>query len=141
MRSLETPGNLAAVALISVCLGAVSARADTTIFLSDSNDNIGQVDINAQNVVAGSVHNTGQDLTDIAFNSSGNLFGTTFTNLYSVNQTTGAATNLGAYVSDTGMNALVGTTTANTLIGASNADNNVYLINTTNPANPTVLTT
>lgn len=141
MRSVRNSGKLAAIALVSLSLGAASARADTILWISGSANDIGAVDVNTQSVVAGSVHNTGQNLTDIAFNANGNFFGTTFTNLFAINQNTGAATNLGAYGNETGMNALVGTTTPNTLIGASFLNNNIYLINTTNAANPTVLKT
>jgi hypothetical protein len=81
MMRINVAAQLCAVAAVSLSLGALEAQADTILYVSDQNDNIGQVDINTQSVVAGSVHDTGQALTDIGFNSAGNLFGTTFTAL------------------------------------------------------------
>lgn len=132
MKPPKVAGKLCAVVAFSLSLAAIEARADTILWVSDQNDNIGQVDINTQSVVAGSVHNTGQALTDIGFNATGNLFGTTFTGLYTINTSTGAATLQGTYANETGMNALVGTTTTGSLLGASFSDNNLYTINSAN---------
>jgi hypothetical protein len=132
MKRMSIAGNLGAVAAVSLSLGAVAAQAAPILWISDQNGNIGQVDIATKSVVAGSVHNTGQSLTDIGFDSSGNLFGTTFTALYAVNTATGAASLRGTYANESGMNALVGTTAAGSLLGASFSDNNVYTINATN---------
>ena len=71
-------------------------------------------------------------MTDIGFDSAGNLFGTTFTGLFAINSTTGAAASRGTYTGESGMNALVGTTTAGSLLGASFNNNNLYTINTAN---------
>jgi len=105
------------------------------LWIDDANGNIGQVDVTTQSVVAGSVHSTGlgPSLTDIGFIGS-NLFGTTFTNLYSINSATGASTNIGSYggVGASDMNALVGNGTG--LLGASNATDEVYSINRTSAA-------
>ncbi len=102
--------------------------ADVVLYINDDSGNIGQVDITTASVVAGSVHNTGQGLTDIAFNSTGTLFGTTFTDLYSINPNTGAAAHIGSYGSVSGMNALVGSGGTD-LLGASNSTDTVYSIN------------
>lgn len=132
MKHTRIAGNLCAIAAVSLSLGTVAVQAAPILWISDQNDNIGQVDVATKSVVAGSVHNTGQPLTDIGFDTAGNLFGTTFTALYAVNTSTGAATLRGTYASESGMNALVGTTTAGSLLGASFADNNLYTINTAN---------
>jgi hypothetical protein len=132
MRVTNIAARLSAAGAISILIGAATTHAAPILWISDQNGNIGQVDIATQSVVAGSVHNTGQALTDIGFDSAGNLFGTTFTGLFAINQTTGAATLRGNYAGESGMNALVGTTTAGTLLGASFADNNLYTINSAN---------
>ena len=113
-------------------LGA-AARADTILWVDDSSGNIGQVDITTQSVVAGSVHNTGLSLTDIGFNSTGTLYGTTFTGLYSINTSTGTTTSLGSYGFGGGsMNALVGSGGTN-LFAASAGTNDVYEVNPGSP--------
>jgi hypothetical protein len=48
------------------------------LYIDDASGNIGRVDITTQTVVAGSVHSTGQSLTDIGFGAGGALYGTTF---------------------------------------------------------------
>jgi hypothetical protein len=76
----------------------------------------------------------------VAFNSAGTFYGTTFTNLYQINPNTGAATNLGAYISETGMNAPVGSG-GTSLPGPSFTATNVYTINLASPVNLPVLKT
>ena len=123
---------LAAVG-ISFVLGPIAARADEILYVSDASDHIGQLDLTTHQVSAGSVHFTGQALTDIAFNSSGTLYGTTFTNLYTISPTTGAASAVGAAYSGTsGMNALIGSGT--NLLGAAFTSNTIFTINATNAA-------
>jgi hypothetical protein len=121
-----------------LCLAGVATRAhaDTIIYVDDSSGNIGQVDINNGSVVAGSVQSTGQLLTDIAFNSTGTLFGTTDFNLYSINPSTGTTTSIGSYSSDLGMNALVGNGGTN-LLGAGFLTDSVYTINSATGATST----
>jgi hypothetical protein len=132
MKAKKVATKKYAVAAVLLSFGAAEAQAAPILWISDQNDNIGQVDIATQSVVAGSVHNTGQALTDIGFDAAGNLFGTTFTSLFAINTTTGAATLRGTYANVSGMNALVGTTTAGSLLGGSFTNNNVYTINTAN---------
>src|SRR3954447_26228212 len=132
MKQRKVVGKLCAVTAISLTLGVGTAQAAPILWISDENGNIGQVDVATQSVVLGSVHNTGQSLTDIGFDSAGNLFGTTFTGLFAINSTTGAAASRGTYTGESGMNALVGTTTAGSLLGASFNNNNLYTINTAN---------
>jgi hypothetical protein len=115
----------------------VCAKADTILWVDDSSGNIGQVDINTQSVVAGSVHSTGLSLTDIAFGSTGTLYGTTWTGLYSINQSTGAATSLGSYSDGELFNALVGSSGPD-LLGAGQFTAKVYSINPSSPGNPPV---
>ena len=69
---------LASTIAVAPMLASV-ARADTILWIDDANGNIGQVDINTQSVVAGSVQNTGlgTNLTDIAFGTNKVLYGTT----------------------------------------------------------------
>lgn len=140
MRSKALLAGLSALVSCGCLALGMPARADTTLYISNESGDIGQVDINTQSVVAGSVHNTGQTLTDIGFNSSGTLYGTTFTNLYSIDPSTGAASDLGAYGTESGMNALVGSGGTN-LYGASFNDGRIYNINPSAPASPSVLTT
>ncbi len=117
---------------ITVAFASVIPADASILWISDDNQNIGQVDTVAHNVVANSVHNTHTSLTDIAFGSTGIMFGTTFTALVSINPTTGGVTGQGNYSGESGMNALLGTSTG--LLGASFTNNNVYNINPTNAA-------
>ncbi len=99
--------------------------ADPQVWVSDAKGNIGLVDVVTGGVT--NLHNTGHVLTDIGF-VGGTLYGATFTDLYSVSTTTGAATHVGAFPGGGGgMNALVGNGAS--LLGASAADNNLFTIN------------
>lgn len=122
---------LAGVAVAALSLG--TARA-SLLWIDDSVGNIGQVNTVTGAVVAGSVHNTGQTLTDIGFGTNGTLYGTTFTNLFSINTSTGAATGIGGNNGNGGMNALVGSGTAGVLLGASNNTNNIFNVSQTTGA-------
>jgi|SRR5271166_459235 len=127
--------SVAAATAILMTSIAGAARADTFLWIDDANGNIGKVDLTTQTVVAGSVHNTGQSLTDIGFVGS-NLYGTTFTGLYSINTSTGAATSIGTYTfGGGGMNALVGN--GSSLLGASFATNMIYNISPSNASGST----
>jgi MYXO-CTERM domain-containing protein len=119
---------LLASAFGAAALAAPGAHA-SILWISDGTDNIGQVDTVAQDVVAGSVHNTGQPLTDIAFDSSGQMYGTTFTTLVTINKNTGASGVVGTYAGESGMNALLGSNAG--LLGGSFANTNVYNISPT----------
>ena len=116
-----------------VVFAANAARADTYLWISDSSNNIGELDLTTQSVVTGSVHNTGQLLTDIAFIGA-QMYGASFAGLYSVNTTNGALTSIGSYgsVGNSGMNALLGS--GANLLGASATTNEVYSINPTTAA-------
>jgi PEP-CTERM motif len=119
-------------ALAAGTFGITPALAGPILWISDGAGNIGQVDIASGIVVAGSVHNTGQALTDIGFNTAGTLYGTTFSALFSLNTSTGAATGLGAYGFG-GMNALIGGGGTN-LLGAAFTTTQIYSINPASPS-------
>jgi hypothetical protein len=133
MSMLRTSACLSALAFSTFLFGA-TARADTILWIDDTSGNIGQVDITTQSVVAGSVHGTGQILTDIGFGTNGVLYGTTFNNLFSINTSTGAATPIGGNNGIGGMNALVGSGTPGVLLGAANNSTSVYNISQTTGA-------
>ena len=99
--------------------------ADLQVWVSDANGNIGLVDVVTGGVT--NLQNTGHVLTDIGF-VGGALYGATFTDLYSLSTTTGAATHVGTFTAGGGgMNALVGYGAS--LLGASGNDNNLFTIN------------
>jgi hypothetical protein len=123
-------GLLSMAAATAIMAGSVVAHADIFLWIDDAAGNIGQVNVTTGTVVAGSVQNTGQFLTDIGFIGS-TLYGTTFTGLYSINTSTGAATFIGNYsVGIGGVNALVGNGSA--LLGASFNTTTVYNIDPSN---------
>lgn len=84
---------------------ATTARAAPVIWVDDSNSSIGTVDVATGTVTA--VGPSGAGLTDIAFNPAQSLFGISFSTLYSINQTTGAATAIGDFGVAAGLNGLV----------------------------------
>jgi hypothetical protein len=125
------------VSVISSVAFFSSAHA-SVLWISDNLGNVGEVDTTTGAV--SNVHQTGQVLTDIGFTSNGNLYGTTFTGLYSVSKTTWTATLIGPYgYGGGGMNALVGNGSG--LLAASNANSSVYSVNVSNPSAQSVLTT
>jgi PEP-CTERM motif len=106
------------------CLICGTAANASLMWVDDTSGNIGLV-----NTATGAVtdlSNTGQILTDIAFVGT-QMYGTTFTSLYAINNITTSATSslIGTYsVGGGGMNALVGSGTG--LLAASNATTTVY---------------
>jgi hypothetical protein len=127
-------GGAAATGIMAACI-AGAANADAILWIDDANGNIGQVNITAGTVVAGSVHNTGRILTDIGFIGSA-LYGSTPGSLFSLNTSTGAATLVGNYnVGANGVNALVGN--GSSLLAASYFTNTVYNINPSNASGST----
>ena len=116
-----------AVALC-ICLSISQAIAGPVLWIDDQSGNIGTVDVatGAPTLIGPA----GVVLTDIAFDPTGNLWGVSFTDFYSINKTTGAATLVGALGSGiNGNNALVFSSTG-TLYSASSTDTNLYTINT-----------
>jgi hypothetical protein len=120
-----------AVALCTA-LSISQAIAGPVLWIDDSSGNIGTVDVATG--VATKIGNAGVLLTDIAFDPSGNLWGVSFTNLYSINKSTGTATNVGALGAGiNGNNALVFSSTG-ILYSASSTNKNLYTINTSTGA-------
>ena len=122
------------VSLSSALLTGYAKAAGPVLYVDDTNGNIGTVDLSTQavnilgNADTGTVHTN--ILTDIAFDSNGNLWGVNPAgNLYSLNKTTGAATLVGFTGVTTRLNALVGGKHG-VLWAAANGDNNLYTINT-----------
>ena len=126
MKSLKASFALSASALALLWLAAPPAAA-SLLWIDDTGNNIGTVDTVTGTVVVKG--NAGPDtLTDIGFATNGNLFGTSFTNFYSINQTTGAGTLISALgVGGGGMNALVGAP-GGVLYAASNANTSLFSI-------------
>ena len=84
-------------------LFSAGALAGPTLWIDDVNGNIGRVDVATGAVTI--VGNAGVQLTDIAFDPSGNLYGISFGALFSVSKTTGLATLIGN--TGTSLNSLV----------------------------------
>ncbi|HEY0418576.1 MAG TPA: PEP-CTERM sorting domain-containing protein [Acetobacteraceae bacterium] len=74
--------------------GIGPTKSAPVIYVDDASGNIGTVDVPTRAVTV--IGNAGVVLTDIAFNSSSQLYGIDFNNLYSVNTTTGHATAIGS---------------------------------------------
>lgn len=117
--------------LAALAFGVASAASAAPIlWIDDSRGQIGTVDVATGTATL--VGPSGVVLTDIAFDPSGNLWGITFTNLYSIDKTTGAATNVGS-LGLNGANALVFATDG-TLYTAAFNTNNLYTVNTSTGA-------
>jgi hypothetical protein len=114
-------------ALALTCVIYGSAANASEMWIDDASGNIGLVNTSTGAVTDLSA--TGRSLTDIAFVGT-QMYGTTFTNLYSINSGTGASTQVGSNYTEGGgtMNALVGNGTG--LLAASNTTNVVYSIAT-----------
>ena len=92
--SVSRLAGLAAALLFSLfLLPSASFAASTDLWISDSSGRLARVGISTGAVTE--IGNMGRTMTDIAFDSSGNLYGITFTDLYSINSTTGASTLIG----------------------------------------------
>src|SRR5208283_818682 len=104
MRRKLSHGIAGVVGMAMAFGGAGLAHADVNLWINDASGNIGLVDVTTG--VVSQVHATGQDLTDIGFIGT-QLYGTTFTGLYAISTSAGAATSIGTYtVGGGGMNAL-----------------------------------
>ena len=100
------------------------------LWTNDSSGNLATYDIATDTVSF--IGNMGAVMTDIAFDPSGNLFGLTFTGLYSIDSTNGSATLIGSHGISDG-NALVFGSDG-TLYGAGNTTTNLFSINTSTGA-------
>lgn len=124
-------------AVLAVAFLAVQsplALAGPIMHVGDSRGNLFTVDVATG---AGTlIGNTGIAMTDIAFNPTGNLYGITFSQLYSINPTTATATLIGTVSSaGTSLNSLV-FDSSGTLWAASS--NNIIKINTSTAAGTVV---
>ncbi len=108
-------------ALATSIVGAVAAPI---MHVHDSSGNLGTVDVATGDVNL--IGNMGVTMTDIAFDASGNLFGLSFSNLYSINPSTATTALIGAH-GISGGNALVFGLDG-TLYGAGNTTENLYTI-------------
>jgi len=84
--------------------GLSLVQATPILYVHDSAQNLGTVDVTNGNVNV--IGNMGVTMTDIAFDPSGDLFGISFSNLYAIDKATGSSTLIGAH-GISGGNALV----------------------------------
>ncbi|MFP5392351.1 MAG: PEP-CTERM sorting domain-containing protein [Gammaproteobacteria bacterium] len=124
MKSLNAIQSVIAALVIGAA--SLPAAAAPVLYVNDVNGSLGTVDVATAHVSI--IGNTGQWLTDIAFDPNGNLYGITFNQLFSLNKQTGAATLVGNL--NTSLNSLVFGSDG-TLYGANQA---LYTINTTTGA-------
>ncbi len=117
------------VVAVALCisLSISQAIAAPVLWIDDANGNIGTVDVATGAYTQ--IGNAGVVLTDIAFDPSGNLWGVSFSQLYSINKTTGAVTPVGTGIGFSGNNSLVFSSTG-TLYAGSDTSTNLYTINT-----------
>lgn len=123
---LLTIGSLAA----ALAFGATAALAAPLMYVHDSGGNLAKVDV--ANGAVTSIGNLGVTMTDIAFDPSGNLFGISFTSLYSINATTAASTLIGNH-GVAGGNALVFGADG-TLYAAGASTTSLFSLNTSSGA-------
>ena len=111
--------------LLSAVGFSAAAAAAPIMYVDDSNGVLATVDVDTGNVnVIGSM---GVQMTDIAFDPSGNLYGLSFGALYSINRTTAAATFIGNH-GVPGGNALVFAADG-TLYAAGTSGTSLFTIN------------
>jgi hypothetical protein len=79
---------------------SVSVMATPVLWVGDGSGNLGTVDVGTGAVSV--LGNMGVAMTDIAFDASGNLWGISFSNLYSIDKNTAAVTDVGAHSLSTG---------------------------------------
>lgn len=81
-------------ALLAMALTGTLAQAGPVLWVDDAEGNIGKVDVATGQVTL--VGNAGVVLTDIGFDPNGNLYGVSFNNFYSINQSNGHASLIGS---------------------------------------------
>ena len=125
---------LIAICVVSLllCWGTVS---EAVIYVGDSSGTLGTLDPGTGNVNV--IGNMGLTMTDIAMDSSGNLWGITFSDLYTVNTTTAARTLVGSLGSS--LNAL--TFVGSTLYAAGPGTTQLFTVNTGTGAATSVFNT
>jgi hypothetical protein len=126
-------------AIIGVSAGLlmVGSASAALLHVHDSAGVLGTVDSDTGAVSI--IGDLGVVLTDIAFDPTGNLFGISFTNLYSVNADTGATTLIGAH-GVSGGNALVFGADG-TLYSAGDTSADIFTIDPTSGATTSLGTT
>jgi len=95
------------------------------MWISDRSGEIGLFNTATGALVAGTLHHTGESLTDIAFIGD-DMYGTTFKGLYAIDDNTGSSTLIGDYTFTDKMNALVGD--GSDLLAASYTSDETYRI-------------
>jgi hypothetical protein len=110
---------------VALAFGATAAFAAPVMYVHDSVGNLAKVDV--ANGAVTSIGNLGVTMTDIAFDPSGNLFGISFTGLYSINAATAASTLIGNH-GVAGGNALVFGADG-TLYAAGNTTTSLFSLN------------
>lgn len=123
-----------ASATLLFAAGIGSAMAGPVMHVHDSQGNLATVDVATGAVSV--IGNMGVVMTDIAFNSSGNLYGISFTGLYSINAGTGTASFIGNH-GVSGGNALV-FSSSGTLYAAGNTTTGLFSLNTATGAGTTL---
>jgi bacillolysin len=101
-----------------------TAVATGSFRVADVASQLGTINVGSETSTV--IGNTGVVLTDIAYTSSGALWGISFDDLYSVNPATGTASLIGP-LGVSGMNALLGN--GSTLLAASNDTTSLYFVN------------
>jgi Ca2+-binding RTX toxin-like protein len=103
--------------------------ADPILWIDDTSGNVGHID--AVTGAATPVGYTGTVLTDLAFNPQEQLYGSTFSTLYTVNQLNGSLTPVGNFGTGVSINGLV-FSASGTLYGSGGTG--LYTINTSTGA-------
>lgn len=116
-----------AIALIPSMLCGTALSAPI-LWVGDQSGNLGTVDVTSGTVTV--IGNMGQAMTDIAFDNQGNLYATSFTQLFSINKSTAQATTIGNHNLGANKNSLV--FDANNTLYAAN--NSLYTLNVTTGA-------
>lgn len=114
------------LAFFAFVILAWDVKAEPIIYVDDSIGQLGKVDVDTGNVTI--IGGMGATMTDIAFDSSGNLWALSFSNFYKVNPLTGSATLIGNHNIPFG-NALVFGLDG-TLYAAGNTSTSLYTIDT-----------
>ena len=89
---------------LALILSANSLIAGPILWISDANGELGTVDVGTGE--ASVIGRIGPEMTDIAFDPDGNLYGITFFDFYSINKTTAELTRIGEVGGDA-VNSLV----------------------------------
>src|SRR5262245_19195806 len=110
---------------VGTVLNTASASAGPIMHVHDAAGVLGTLDVATGTVTV--IGNMGVTMTDIAFDPAGNLFGLSFSSLYSINPTTAAVTLIGDH-GILGGNALVFASNG-TLYGAGFQTTNLFTIN------------